>query len=88
MTDKTLIDCTAASSGHCCRDAYPSVSCSPAGKGAVCRTESRTLGRVVVDWDVNWGRLQWLVEATDLPWPAVKVHALRRRGRGKGEAER
>ncbi len=40
------------------------------------------LGRVIVDWEVNWGRLQWFVEATELAWPGVKVHVLRRCGSG------
>lgn len=34
------------------------------------------LGRIVVDWMVPDGRLQWMVEPVDLPWPSVKVYQL------------
>jgi hypothetical protein len=33
-------------------------------------------GRVLVDWLVPGIRLQWLVEATDTPWPSAKVYQL------------
>ena len=35
------------------------------------------LGRIWVDWHIPQGRYQWLVDATDLPWPCVKVYLLR-----------
>jgi hypothetical protein len=31
-------------------------------------------GRIVLDWQLASGRLQWMVEASDIPWPAVKVY--------------
>jgi hypothetical protein len=37
------------------------------------------MGRVLLDWHVASGRLQWMVEALDIPWPAVKVYQLSRR---------
>lgn len=37
------------------------------------------LQRVLVDWHIPEGRLQWMVEASDLPWPAVKVYHVARR---------
>jgi hypothetical protein len=36
--------------------------------------ETGPRGRVVIDWYVPDGRLQWMVEALDIPWPAVKVY--------------
>ncbi len=36
------------------------------------------LGRLIIDWSVPTGRLQWMVEAVDLPWPTVKVYRLAR----------
>ncbi len=36
------------------------------------------LGRLIIDWLVPTGRLQWMVEAVDLPWPTVKVYRLAR----------
>ncbi len=41
--------------------------------------ETGPLGRVIVDWVVPQGRLQWMVEASDSPWPSVKVYELTRR---------
>lgn len=32
------------------------------------------LGRVIIDWQIPGLRLEWMVEATDLPWPSVKVY--------------
>ena len=32
------------------------------------------LGRVAIDWQIPGLRLHWMVEATDLPWPSVKVY--------------
>lgn len=37
------------------------------------------LGRVIIHWQIPGLRLEWLVEATDLPWPSVKVYHLLRR---------
>lgn len=42
------------------------------------------MGRVIVDWTLPRGRLQWMVEAADLPWPGVKVHVMSRVGVGPG----
>jgi hypothetical protein len=36
--------------------------------------ETGPRGRVVIDWLVARGRLQWMVEAIDIPWPSVKVY--------------
>jgi hypothetical protein len=36
------------------------------------------LGRVVIDWCVPKGRLQWMVEACHSPWPLIKVYELAR----------
>jgi hypothetical protein len=36
--------------------------------------ETGPRNRVVIDWYMPKGRLQWMVEAMDIPWPAVKVY--------------
>ena len=36
--------------------------------------ETGPLGRVVLNWYIPSARLQWLVDAIDIPWPAVKVY--------------
>jgi hypothetical protein len=36
--------------------------------------ETGPMGRVVIDWCVPKGRLQWMVDAIDIPWPSVKVY--------------
>jgi hypothetical protein len=47
------------------------------------------LGRVAIDWQIPGLRLHWMVEATDLPWPSVKVYqVLRPTGSGEVVAAR
>ena len=48
--------------------------------------ETGPLGRVIVDWHLPGSRLQWMVEAVDLPWPCVKVYQLSHRTAGNTEA--
>lgn len=36
--------------------------------------ETGPMGRVVIDWHVPKGRLQWMVESMDTPWPSAKVY--------------
>jgi hypothetical protein len=36
------------------------------------------MGRVIVDWLIADRRLQWMVEAVDMPWPSVKIYQLAR----------
>jgi hypothetical protein len=36
-------------------------------------------GRVTIDWNVPRGRLQWMVEAIEIPWPSVKVYQVSQR---------
>jgi hypothetical protein len=36
--------------------------------------ETGPMGRVVIDWCVPKGRLQWMVDAIEIPWPSVKVY--------------
>lgn len=43
------------------------------------------LGRLIVDWRVGQGRLRWMVDATEVSWPAVRVFQLRRSGPGSLE---
>ncbi len=38
--------------------------------------EAGPLGRVVIDWCMPKGRLQWMVEACHSPWPLIKVYEL------------
>ncbi len=40
--------------------------------------ETGPMGRLILDWYVPDSRLQWMVEAIDLPWPSVKVYQLSR----------
>jgi hypothetical protein len=47
-------------------------------RGAKARIAHGINGRVEVDWEVSEGRLQWMVEAPEIPWPGVKVFALSR----------
>ena len=42
--------------------------------------EEGPLGRVVVEWAMPQGRLQWMVEGSELSWPAIKVYQVRREG--------
>ncbi|WP_394844960.1 hypothetical protein LZC95_48905 [Pendulispora brunnea] len=44
--------------------------------------EKGPLGRAVVDWENDIGRLQWFVAPSELPWPGVNVHVWERKGRG------
>jgi hypothetical protein len=41
--------------------------------------ETGPMGRVVIDWYVPKGRLQWMVDALDIPWPSVKVYQVSHR---------
>jgi hypothetical protein len=41
--------------------------------------ETGPRGRVIIDWHVPKGRLQWMVEAVDIPWPSVKVYQVSQR---------
>jgi hypothetical protein len=44
--------------------------------------EKGPLGRVLIEWDSQHGRLQWLVAPPELPWPGASISVLARRGRG------
>ena len=35
------------------------------------------MGRVIIDWISDRGRFQWVVDADDLAWPAIKVYELK-----------
>lgn len=43
-----------------------------------CTVEDGPLGRVGVEWDVDEGRLCWMVGNSDLPWPGTMINVLHR----------
>ena len=46
----------------------------PQGDELEAELETGPMGRVVIDWFVPKGRLQWMVDAIDIQWPSVKVY--------------
>lgn len=46
--------------------------------------ETGPRGRVVIDWHVSRARLQWMVEAIDIPWPSVKVYQVAHQPKSSG----
>jgi len=51
----------------------------PGNAALTAELETGPMGRVIVDWCSPKGRLQWMVEAIDIPWPSVKVYQVSRR---------
>ncbi len=52
------------------------IAAVPQAKDLEAEIETGPMGRVIIDWYVPEGRLQWMVEALDVPWPSVKVYQL------------
>lgn len=50
------------------------LAAAPGNAALTAEIETGPMGRVIVDWCVPKGRLQWMVEAIDIPWPSVKVY--------------
>jgi hypothetical protein len=50
------------------------LAAAPGDAALTAELETGPMGRVIVDWCVPKGRLQWMVEAIDIPWPSVKVY--------------
>lgn len=63
--------CAIASAEFLVRAALAAIS---RGAELEAEIEAGPRGRVVIDWHIPNGRLQWMVEAVDIPWPSVKVY--------------
>jgi hypothetical protein len=65
--------CTVSSAELLVRAALANV---PQAKDLEAEIETGPMGRVIIDWCVPEGRLQWMVEALDIPWPSIKVYQI------------
>src|SRR4030042_1997240 len=53
------------------------------GENLEAELETGPLGRVTIDWQIPGVQMEWMVEATDLPWPSVKVYQVHQRVDGE-----